>query len=443
MTRNRFVTVLFMFALAGGLALASRTAEAPLEPSRFGGMLRLDALGALFALLLTATALAQQASGGPALRRILALGALLISLSLSSLLAPVGGLLLACLCLERGRPQLVSLLLACALLAGGFFLIGTSTDLWRYNLPTIGLGLSSPAFALLLAATLIGTGLWRTPLDRASPAPDPLLLVAWVYPLLRLFSLGPWNLGWSLATMLIGAALALWSAWRAATADAPLAWRIQSYSALALVGAGLASGAGVALATFALICVPLLNLAGDKRVSEVGAQDLGVPKPNPQPLIPNTRLALWLLTPAFPLGIPFVTIWLGVGAASAGGSSLLAATLWAVGLIGAAPLANRLARPARGWPLWLASGLSFGLGVLAPLLVQLLIQPVIAQLQGGLSPYGDLGLWPWAGLFALDAARQPIATLPSLALAVLMLVLSAVAWLAVRLWGIARHSSGE
>ena len=58
---------------------------------------------------------------------------------------------------------------------------------------------------------------------------------------------------------------------------------------------------------------------------------------------------------------------------------------------------------------------------------------VVAQLQGGLTPFGEIELWPWAGLIAFDAARQPVATLPSLALVGLMLILSALCWVALRL----------
>jgi hypothetical protein len=46
---------------------------------------------------------------------------------------------------------------------------------------------------------------------------------------------------------------------------------------------------------------------------------------------------------------------------------------------------------------------------------------------------GEIALWPWAGLIALDAARQPVASLPTLAMAGIMVILAALAWIGVRL----------
>jgi len=62
----------------------------------------------------------------------------------------------------------------------------------------------------------------------------------------------------------------------------------------------------------------------------------------------------------------------------------------------------------------------------------------VAQLQAGLTPFGAIELWSWAGLIALDAARQPVATMPSLALAALMVILSALCWVALRLGALKR-----
>jgi hypothetical protein len=86
-----------------------------------------------------------------------------------------------------------------------------------------------------------------------------------------------------------------------------------------------------------------------------------------------------------------------------------------------------------------AVGLGIGLGIGSPLIVTALIQPIIAQLQGGLTPYGDLVLWPWLGLQVLDAARTPVALLPSFALLALMLVMGALAWLMVRAFTLVRR----
>lgn len=68
---------------------------------------------------------------------------------------------------------------------------------------------------------------------------------------------------------------------------------------------------------------------------------------------------------------------------------------------------------------------------------------MVAQLQGGLTPFGEVTLWPWAGLLALNAARQPVATLPSLALAGLMVILAALAWLATQLRFVRRRNETD
>ncbi len=81
----------------------------------------------------------------------------------------------------------------------------------------------------------------------------------------------------------------------------------------------------------------------------------------------------------------------------------------------------------------IAAGASVLLGVGAPLVVLALIQPVVEQLQGGLTPYGDVNIWPWIGLASIDSARAQVTTLPSIAVAALMLVLSALVYLIARL----------
>jgi hypothetical protein len=63
-----------------------------------------------------------------------------------------------------------------------------------------------------------------------------------------------------------------------------------------------------------------------------------------------------------------------------------------------------------------------------------LIRPVAAQLQGGLTPYGDVNIWPWVGLATSDAAHTQVTTLPSIAIALLMLVLAALVYVVARLY---------
>jgi hypothetical protein len=144
--------------------------------------------------------------------------------------------------------------------------------------------------------------------------------------------------------------------------------------------------------------------------------------------------APWLLSGAIPLTTPFVAAWMLVGASVAGGVALLAGAAWLVvllsgltaALVGAEAEANRRAR-------LIAAGASVALGVGAPLIILMLIQPVIEQLQGGLTPYGDVNIWPWVGLATIDAGHTPVTTLPSIAVAAFMLVLSALVYLLARL----------
>jgi hypothetical protein len=95
------------------------------------------------------------------------------------------------------------------------------------------------------------------------------------------------------------------------------------------------------------------------------------------------------------------------------------------------PPAAGIARP----PLRALAAISVALGVGAPAAMGWLIQPLVDQLQGGLTPYGGVNIWPWVGLASSDAANTPVASLPSFAIALLMLVLGALAYVIARLAG--------
>jgi hypothetical protein len=138
--------------------------------------------------------------------------------------------------------------------------------------------------------------------------------------------------------------------------------------------------------------------------------------------------------------VSFVAAWVGVAAATAGRVHVLALVLWAAALLAAVPMARLAMGGSEQQPWWpqdrrllLSAGLSMALGLSAPLTVTLIVAPMVSQLAGGLSPMGEIALWPWAGLIALDAARQPVASLPTLALAGIMVILAALAWIGARL----------
>jgi hypothetical protein len=146
----------------------------------------------------------------------------------------------------------------------------------------------------------------------------------------------------------------------------------------------------------------------------------------------------WLLAGIFPFTAPFVALWLLLSASIAAGVSLLAGAVWLVGLLNGLSFALWGSTVTLHWQhrtIVLAS-ITLLLGIGAPLVIRGAIQPVVAQLQGGLSPYGDIAIWPWVGLAANDAARGQVATMPSIANALLMLVLAALVYVVARLYAL-------
>lgn len=415
--------------VALGLLLAWLVHDAPLAPDLARGWLRADALSALALILLGAHGLAACGLGRPGAPRDLAAAWLFGLAAITGHLAVVAGLLALggwASAAGAGRPR--APLVATLMAAAGLLLIGGRAGEWRYGAPAAGAGLNSLSFALILAATLAAAGAYDIARGRA-PAAEPLVAVACLYALLRLYSLGPWNLGWLFAALVAGGSAALWAAGRAAAAppEDRAAWLGLYLAGLALAGAGLGSGAGVILSGYGMLTWPVVRL--------------GLSRPA------GPRRPLWLLAGAVPLTAPFMVAWMGVAAAVAGGLTVLAAAIWAAALLAAVavvrlatgqrPPSDPATPPAATWggraPSGLAGLLSAALGLGAPLAVIGLLGPVVDQLQGGLTPFGEIVLWPWAGLIAYDAARQPVATMPSVALGALMLILSALCWVALRL----------
>ncbi|NJN15164.1 MAG: hypothetical protein HC822_02105 [Oscillochloris sp.] len=241
----RLVPVIFLTAvLLAGLGLGGSVRAAPLDPPWSQGLVRVDALAALWIAFTAAIAFAELATDR-SWRRIFSV-ALLGFAYLTTHFALLGALLaLATLIAGRHWAARLSGLLA----AAGLALIGAQADSWRYPSPTIGLGLNSISLLLLIGAVVLA--IWWPQQARQSdrsaapftPQPDGLLSVALLYGLMRLFVLGPWNLGWLFAMQLLGAAGALWASWRAARSPDPLAqpWLSAYLLSLALAGVGLSS----------------------------------------------------------------------------------------------------------------------------------------------------------------------------------------------------------
>jgi hypothetical protein len=383
------------------------------------------------------------------------------------------------------------------LVAAGALLVGYGALALRgalfYDARTAGVALDGFAFWFVLLAAAIPTIDHRTrdkrretgderPSDLyggpsvAAPAQqrttEPVALspchlvtlsrLAWLYPLVRLYSMGPWNSGWSLAALLLGGGAALWAA-LAVFAQPTERRRLTQMCilAMALAGFALGSGAGIVAGCYALLAyVVLAQPTRDKRretrddqsllanESSSAAQQPQNSNAQRAPETQNSELsAHWLLTGAIPFTAPFVAAWMLVGASVAGGVALLAGVAWLAMLLNslAAVLAGGSQAHSDRRPLLIAAGASVVLGVGAPLVVLALIQPVVEQLQGGLTPYGDVNIWPWIGLASIDSARAQVTTLPSIAVAALMLVLSALVYLIVRLrdsWAPADDEAG-
>lgn len=417
-------------ALLGALALSWRVRDAPLL---YGGLVRVDALGAWFGVVALAGLLVALAAGRawPGWRT-LALVPLLGSYALGPTLGIAAAyLLFAGLLAAPGqglaRRGLAVLPGLCLLLGYGMLALRGAAS---YDARTAGAALSSLAFwFVLLAALAPVVGLARADAHLGGAGLLARSLApAWLYPLARLYSLGPWNAGWSLATLLLAGALACWCA-LAALLRPDVAGRAAALTAGALAGAlaglGLGTSAGVAAACYGMLIYVLL-VAG---VAPPG----WLARPAAPPVTELEAQLPWLFSSAFPFAAPFAAAWMLIGASMAGGVALLGGALWLSALLAGMAWAVWGAPADAGGLHRVVALASAGLGVGAPLLVRGLIEPATAQLQGGLAPYGDVNIWPWIGLATNDAAHIPVATWPSLALALLMLVLCALVYALARL----------
>jgi hypothetical protein len=447
-------------AALGSVALLWRVRDTPLD---LGAYVRIDAVSAFFGVVMLsglALAVALVRSPEPPFfkRAVGASTLLLFIVSTTFTPAIVGGYLLFALIARTPGPPVVlrlphfsraALLDVCRRavtaapwpLAAMCLLLGYGTLAFRaalfYTDPAAGAALNSYVFWFVLLAALIPLVPFRIRDTRPVPEQTPsswfgahVLTIAWFYPLVRLYNLGPWNLGWSFATLLLSGALAGWCAVSAFTQpDRQLrtARLIASYQGMALAGLGLGTSVGIAAACFGLLAILLLSAGvfGDLlEQRQIAASN------HP----PGTSLIAWLLGGVFPFTAPFVAVWMLIGASVAAGVPLLAGIAWLVALLNGLTITLwGMARPVRPRSALALAALSVVLGVGAPLIVRVVIQPVVAQLQGGLTPYGDIAIWPWVGLAANDAAHIQVTTLPSIAIALLMLVLAALVYLLVRL----------
>jgi hypothetical protein len=371
---------------------------------------RLDALPiALLPLLVSGTLVALARADRRWWQTLL--GAALAGLALSALDLRLAAAALVGVALVAGHDRWsrsAGLLQAAALLW-----LGGAAQTWRWNDLAAGAAFRSSHVLLLLLGGLLALGL--LPLRVAAPQPPRVALaLTGLYPLLRMYELGPINWGWTLAAAFGGAGAAGWltlAALRAADdRDRARLLRL-AWWGVAFAPITLATEAGLT-ATWALALTAVL-------------MDAALAYP------PRS-------TVLYPLLLAWLALWLGSAAALAGGVPLLAAALWllTIGLLLALGQLRRAEAPA-GWRRALAwalavAGALAGLGL--PKLIELLVQPIWTQLGAGLTPFGRMTLWPWIGLSVRNAGSQTVATLPSLALAGMLLVAAALGYLLTRLW---------
>ncbi len=409
------------------LPLVTTVADIPLTRS-WPLPLRLDSLTLVFAVSLCAAAglpavqgaLQSDHSWRNVLQSLAALVVLLPALVVEHLIALPLALLLTAIILRSWRWGAAVLVL----LAGLLLLRATGARSW-YAIDSAR-GFSPPIFLLILTATCVGLDCY--PASLANERSNVLRLrlqPVWLLPLLRTYTWGPWSSGWALAAVLIGGATTLWSAYAALWTgnDTKRSEHIAgTWLGMALTTAGLATPVGTASALW-----------------QVGVYGLGLVLLQPD-AHERSRGALWAAP--FPPAAAFSACWLAQGAAAASGAFILAAIFWLATLACGLAVLRLLEGTSSRWSAsdLLLTACSIALGLFSPIVLRWLIVPAVELLQGGLTPFGLLDIWPWVGVAALDAGQRRVAVLPSIAVALLALVMAALAWLLARLLGWMRPS---
>lgn len=317
------------------------------------------------------------------------------------------------------------------LLAGGLLVAGLGI-MWlnggsTWSAPATATTVTSPAFLLILLGCSIGLNSY--PIGLIPQRPDSIrqaLQPIWLLPLIRTIEWGPWNSGWTLAALLLGGLTTLWASSTALWTNdrGQRSERILStWLGMALVCVGLLTTVGIAAALWLMLAYAL---------------GLGL-------LLRSERWSWW--AGPVPPTASFVATWLAQGATAASGTFLLAAVFWLATLFSGIAILRLRSDSQVSSKLSLPSAISIGLalllGVLAPLPLRWLMLPAIEPLQGGLTPFGLLDIWPWVGIAALDAGHRRVAVLPSIAVFVLALVVAALVWLVARVLGWVRLPGDE
>jgi hypothetical protein len=402
------------------LTLVPQIAIAPLSGILFVPW-RLDALTLIFVVSLclgvALPALHSPAASLPSWRAILLalarLAFLIPALLVEHLLGLPLALLVVGVLLRNWRWGAAASVLLCGLL----LLRMAGARSW-YE-PQLLAALTSPVFLLLITSACAGLPCYPAALVNEQPRTEQLMLQPiWLLALLRTFSWGPWNSGWIVAVVLIGGATTVWSASIALWTDSERE-RVERVAGvwlgMALACVGLATPVGIASALWLVVVYPL-GLAL---------------------ILPVQRNSSRLWAAPVPPSAIFVGCWLALAASAASGAFLLSAMIWFASLIYGLALLKNTPRSGNSWsgaPVLLLV-LLLAIGVLAPLPLRWLIMPAVELLQGGLTPFGLLNIWPWVGIAALDAGQRRVAVWPSIAVTALTLVGAALVWLLARLLG--------
>ncbi|GAB4153134.1 MAG: hypothetical protein Fur005_03970 [Roseiflexaceae bacterium] len=298
--------------------------------------------------------------------------------------------------LRLRRPAVAVALLLC-ILCGGLLYATRRAALGPLVLAPILLPLLAGSAGALFGLLADPSNSWQQAWRRSAPVLLPL-------PLLIFFSQSPLD---PALTLLIGVAgvvlLCRMLIWPPASLDlfARLRW---SLIGIALIGFGLASSAGVLAGGYALLC----HAVGCAESNRLGGWQK------------------WLLAGIIPGTGLFVAFWLAIGAAAAAGVPLLAGGLWLLALIWVLEVLATSAPAPPPRTLDLSGWAILVIGIGSPAFSFLLLQPLVDQVQAGLSPYGNLSIQPWIGIALLDSGSRAAVTAPLSALPLLLLVLLAV-----------------
>ncbi len=286
------------------------------------------------------------------------------------------------------------------------------TGVSRYDMPAVHVGLTSFVFWFVFLAALFGSG---TRLYCCSQFPILVVGVAWLYPLMRLYSIGAWNAGWHEVTLWSGLAVALWSALFPAlfrqgdVCTQESRWFVHVFIVLALAMVGLGSMLSVAVAC-SMLLVALFLWFG-------------------LTISPNNR-ALWFVSGAVPCSAPWMVLWMAMSAVLEQGYVGSVALLWTTGLFFAAGVLRRSVGKTPLPSLGIALG-SVVLGMLLPMCIRYSIHAVFLPLDGALASTVSVRLWPWSSLHLFSSASAPYAHIDSVlsvALAACMVLLSIAVW---------------